>query len=133
MDVSSRDHQRIEDLISNKHLRKNRLFTFASFVAAKEADIEDLFEEADYVEIVETCYASQIKGQKIDISATKHLRIIERIKCGFKSIGLDHSGFSHYCPAKELMKNIKLQKKVYSKTVLDRFETIFKTIIEFMK
>jgi hypothetical protein len=123
----------MDDLITNNHLHKNRLFTYANFLEEKEADVEDLFEENDYIEIVKTCYSEQLDGQTLDISSIKHPRIIERIKGAFKVLGLNHSDFSHYRPARELMKNPKLQKKIYRKAVLDRFEAAFEAISESIK
>lgn len=131
MDISSGDKQRIEDLIRNEHLRRNRLFTYASFVGAKEADVEDLFRESDYVDLVRTSYSNG-EMLELDLAKYKHPRITKRIEAAFKDASDGGQGFSHYRPAHKLMRDATIQKKLFSDDTLNRFEAIFKAISEAM-
>ncbi|MCD4830847.1 MAG: ATP-binding protein [Anaerohalosphaeraceae bacterium] len=132
VDIATQDQQRLDNLIASKHLHRNRLFTYADFIEQNEADIEDLFEETDYAALVEASYAGTLAGT-LDLTHNKHPRVIKRIEAALKAADEDGARFSHYRPARVLMKDAKLQKSIYQKAVLDRFEEVFKAITEAME
>lgn len=133
MDISNKDQQRIQNLIQNEHLKKTNLFTYAEVVGQKEADIEDIFDEKTYLELVHTAYAPELKGKKPNYEKG-HPRILERIKKAFREAGVTSDGeFSHYRPARLLLRKPELIETLYTGEVLKKYETLFNEINKRLK
>src|SRR5206468_10674075 len=57
IDFQKKDQQSIENLYKRKLLHKSHVLTFAEFTGTAEADIEDMFDVAFYLKLVNGEYA----------------------------------------------------------------------------
>jgi len=125
IDVQKRDLQIIENLHKRKLLEKKHVLTFAAFTRTMEADIEDMFDEDFYLELVNAEFAKSLQ-KKITSKAfkTQAPRILVRIKNYLESSPLkDGARFSHYRPARYLEEH--LGDLALPDGTLNRFEEAF--------
>lgn len=130
IDFQKKDQQTIENLFKKKLLHKNNVHTFADYTGTGEADIEDMFENSFYVELVNDEYKS-VLSKNVTLAALPKGgdRILPRIEGFLDDNPLTaKAGFNHYRPARYLSENIgKLESKISDDT-LDRFEDAFKAL-----
>ena len=127
VDFQKADHQTIENLYKRKLLKKSNVLTFADFTKTSEADIEDMFDEDFYLQLVNAEFskelASKIKAKDL---ASKAPRILVRLDELFKKAPLKAGSFSHYRPARYLSE--KIATLTIPSATLDRFEAAFKAL-----
>ena len=123
IDYQKKDQQVIENLYKRKLLKKKHVVTFADFVSASEADIEDMFNPDFYMELVNGVYGSSIG---VDDLTTSHPRILRRIEEYLEDNSLPGNvNFNHYRPAHYLSENIGTLADKLSDSDLDRFQRAF--------
>ena len=127
MDISSKDTQRVENLVRNNFLTRKKIIRLNEFTGAKESDIEDLFSDDEYLALVKAAYPHAIDGLAHNIP-DKSPRIVKRIE-RFFSTHLSTIKFNHFAPSKAGLSELGNNVKISSKT-LDRFESLFKRINE---
>jgi len=128
IDIQKGDRQMIENLYKKKLLKKSHVITFSQFTDKNEADIEDMFDESFYVELVNSEFASSLvtKLESKDLTS-KDPRILVRLENYFASTPLkEGTSFSHYRPARYLTE--KVSKLTIPEATLDRFEMAFKAV-----
>ena len=130
IDFQERDRQAIENMWRRKLVRKKQVLTYADFVDAKEADVEDVVGTDFYLELVNAAYAAAL-GEPVaekDLKS-KHPRITVRLEKHFAENPLS-SGvtFNHYRPARYLAE--KVGDLTVPPAVLDRFERICSAVNE---
>jgi len=115
--------QRIDDLIKIKIIKDRNVRYFDEFVKTTngKADIEDLFEKAEYLDMFNKAF-TEFKDFAVTDLDNKLPNILQQIN---KLISKDH--FNHYRPANQLAK-MSVDTKYFSKDTLDRFESMFKEI-----
>lgn len=115
--------QRIDDLIKLKIIKDRNVRYFDEFVKTMngKADIEDLFEKSEYIDIFNKAFPEYKDFTESDLDS-KIPNILQQIN---KLICKDH--FNHYRPANQLAK-MSVDSKYFSKGTLDRFETMFKEL-----
>ena len=115
--------QRIDDLIKIKIIKDRNVRYFDEFVKTSngKADIEDLFEKSEYLDLFNKAF-TEFKDFGVNDLDNKLSNILQQIN---KLIGKDH--FNHYRPANQLAK-MSVDIKYFSKGTLDRFENMFKEI-----
>ncbi len=109
---------------------RKHVLTFAEFVDAEEADIEDLFDSTFYLRLVNAEYGTVLR-RNITVSdldpALPRIRL--RLEQYFEKNPLQrNTGFSPYQPARYLAENIGAVKGLLTKETYDRFERIFKAL-----
>ena len=124
IDFQEKDRQAIENMWRRKLVQKKQVLTYADFVDAREADVEDVVGTAFYLELVNAEYAA-VLGKPVaekDLKS-KHPRITVRLEEHFAENPLS-SGvtFNHYRPARYLAE--KVGDLTVPPAVLDRFERI---------
>jgi energy-coupling factor transporter ATP-binding protein EcfA2 len=126
IDSQIADQKRIEDLYKEKLLKKANVYTFADFTKTVEADIEDMFGDAFYIELVNAEFAAEL-ASPLDITqlSSKHPRIVARIEEYFATNPLKQGKFSHYRPARYFNENAGKLKMKVPKEAKDRFEAAF--------
>ena len=127
IDSQAADKTKIEALYKDKLLKKANVLTFADFTQAAEADIEDMFGDAFYLDLVNAEFASQL-GAPLALAdfKSKNPRILQRIETHLETVPLTSGSFGHYRPARYFTENsTKLWKKM-PKEAKDRFEAAFK-------
>lgn len=115
--------QRIDDLIKIKIIRDRNVRYFDEFVKTTngKADIEDLFEKTEYLDMFNNAFA-EFKNFSVTDLDSKLPNILQQIN---KLISKDH--FNHYRPANQMAK-MSVDSKYFSKDTLNRFENMFKEI-----
>jgi predicted ATP-dependent endonuclease of OLD family len=115
--------QRIDDLIKIKIIKDRNVRYFDEFVKTTngKADIEDLFEKSEYLELFNKSF-TEFKDFAVTDLDNKLPNILQQIN---KLISKDQ--FNHYRPANQLAK-MSVDTKYFSKDTLNRFENMFKEI-----
>jgi hypothetical protein len=110
-------------LIKIKIIKDRNVRYFDEFVKTTngKADIEDLFEKAEYLDMFNKAF-TEFKDFAVTDLDNKLPNILQQIN---KLISKDH--FNHYRPANQLAK-MSVDTKYFSKDTLDRFESMFKEI-----
>jgi predicted ATPase len=116
IDSSTKGHQRLESFGRQGLLKKNGIVSVGDILGRKPADIEDLFEEADYLKLYRGAFG---KAPRLS-SKDKHDRIIARIS---RAIG--EADFNHRRPADFLMRSKAEFFDAVSEETLGRFERLF--------
>ena len=96
VDYHHKDHQTIENLFQRKLMQKSNVLTFADFVDADEADVEDMFTPGFYLQLV-----SKEFGMSINVGGLpKHGdRILPRLEEYLEANPLPEGArFNHYRP-----------------------------------
>lgn len=126
LDFQKKDHQQIENLYKTKLLHRTKVRTYAEFVQAKEADIEDLFEPKFYLDLVNGEYGSSIELKHLK---NDHPRLVRRVEHYLAKKPLPkNASFNHYRPARYLSQEFdSLVDRIDVKT-LDRFRQVFKML-----
>ena len=130
IDFQEKDRQAIENMWRRKLVQKKQVLTYAHFVDAGEADVEDVIGTAFYLELLNAEYAAAL-GEPVaekDLKS-KHPRITVRLEEHFAENPLS-SGvtFNHYRPARYLAE--KVGDLTVPPAVLDRFERICSAVNE---
>ena len=115
--------QRIDDLIKIKIIKDRNVRYFDEFVKTTngKADIEDLFEKSEYLDLFNRSF-TEFKDFAVTDLDNKLPNILQQIN---KLISKNH--FNHYRPANQLAK-MSVDSKYFSKDTLNRFENMFKEI-----
>ncbi|QDX26362.1 AAA family ATPase [Sphingomonas suaedae] len=127
LDIQNSDKQLIEDLYKKKLLTKKQVSTYADFTGTAEADVEDMFDRAFYIDLVNGEFAGQLseKITKTKLNA-KEPRSLRAIEAWLADNPMKSGSFGHYRPARYFTEQLtKLWPKVSDETK-DRFEAAFK-------
>lgn len=130
IDIQRKDQQSVENLFKKKLLKKNHVLTFADTTGTAEADIEDMFEPAFFLHLVNEEFKSDlqraIKPGDLNNSIP---RINMRLEEYFKTNPMKSKArYGHFRPARYFSENIGTLEKSISITTLDRFENAFKKL-----
>ena len=121
VDFQKKDQQTIENLYKKKLLKKNHVLTFADFVKAKEADIEDMFNPGYYLKLVNGEFGTAIKVEDLPTGPS---RILVRLEQYLAEHSLpDGAAFNHYRPARYFIENVASIE--VSDSQLERFRAAF--------
>lgn len=122
VDAANKGMQRLTDMADKGLLERHRLITVGEVANAKQADIEDLLDLQDYLDL----YNSAFKTKALKSKLPPGDRIVKRLAV------LEHGGkdFDHGVPAEHLLRNRdKLLAKLKPAT-LDNFERLFERLNE---
>ncbi len=128
VDFQKGNQQLIENLYKKKLLKKSHVLTFADFTGKKESDIEDMFDEIFYVELVNGEFVDSLlaKVQVKDLTSNTP-RILVKLEDYFTKKSLKSgTKFNHYRPARFFTENVSAL--TISDETLDRFEAAFKAV-----
>ncbi|WP_338117617.1 AAA family ATPase [Tardiphaga robiniae] len=129
IDSQTSDQEAIEALYKEKLLKKANVITFADILDAKEADVEDMFGQAFYLQIVNAEFKGQLSGQiKAAAIKSKHPRLTKRLDEYFAEHPLKQGSFGHFRPARYFSENAASLKKDIPATAFDSFEKAFKKL-----
>jgi len=127
VDFQKADQQTIENLYKRKLLKKSSVFTFADFTGGTEADIEDMFDEDLFIQLVNAEFSRELSSKiKAKDLTSKSPRVLVRLEELFKKTPLKTGGFSHFRPARHFSE--KAGTLAVPATTLDRFEAAFKAL-----
>lgn len=130
IDFQEKDRQAIENMWRRKLVKKKQVLTYADFVDANEADVEDVLGAPLYIELVNAEYAAEL-GKPIAMQdlKSKHPRITVRLEQHFAENPLSGGAvFNHYRPARRMAETIGELK--VPDAVLDRFQAVCSAVNE---
>ena len=126
IDYQKKDRQSIENLYKEKLLQKNHVLTFADFVDAVEADIEDMFDPGFLIKLVNAEYKSNISIHDIE---SGHPRVLVRLEEYIKNTPLpDGASFNHYRPARYFTDKISELQNDLDDSQLNYFRQAFNAL-----
>ena len=130
VDFEKKQAQSILNLYRKKLLQKKKVLTFADFVQAAEADVEDMFEPGFYLRLVNEAYKQDLVRPVEDASLDHHLpRITSRLAAYFDANPLKGAAtWNHYRPARYLVDHMTSLEKGLSEKTLVRFEEVFRRL-----
>ena len=127
VDSHKKGWQRVENTCDEGFIDKERILTYADFTSHKEADVEDMFTQNFYLNLVSQAYSRSIKVEHLPI---KHPRIIKRLEKYFEIHPLPNNDwFSHLKPAIYFRDNSASIGEI-PKSILDRFQKLFDALNE---
>src|SRR5262249_55947687 len=114
---------------------KKNVLTFADFVSAAEADIEDMFEPDFYLRLVNEEYTDVLSKPIALADLNNNLpRIVMRLEQYLAANPLKGGiTFNHFRPARYLSENLPTLQADISPATLDRFEEAFKRLNALLK
>ncbi len=133
IDIQKSDRQMIENIYKKKLLKKSHVLTFADFTKKPEADIEDMFDESFYIQLVNEEYSKSLPAKlKLDDLTRRSPRILVRLEEYFSTKPLGGGAvFNHYRPARYFTE--KVSTLSIPVATLDRFEEAFKAANALLK
>jgi hypothetical protein len=112
---------KMENMIAEKIIQKNKIHFFDEFLEThSKADIEDLFEKQDYLNLFNSAFPDKTI-QLADLHSN-----IKQILIQISNV-LDTDRFNHYKPAYELIKK-SIKKEDLNPETLNNFEKVFTEI-----
>lgn len=126
IDITAKDKQRIDYLKKNQFLGNNSLINIGEITGAKDADIEDIFDQQYYLELVNGAYSKELtKKLTLKSLLNQNPRIVKRIEDHFITNNISNGHFNHYLPAVYLLnEQIRLLKNLDQQTI-DRANNLF--------
>jgi hypothetical protein len=126
VDFQKKDRQLIENLYKRKLLKKRQVLTFADYTGTSEADIEDMFEPALYLNLVDQEFKKGLSRPIDAASLPQSPRVLVRIEKYLEANPLGSGQeFSHYRPARYFTENVGSLAAQLSAATLERFERAF--------
>ena len=123
IDYQKKDQQSIENLYKRKLLKQQQVLTYADFVTGNEADVEDMFDAAFYLTLVNHEFGSSLTVDDLPEGAP---RIVSRLEQHFENNPLPNGAkFNHYRPARYFSENIGSLESELTDLQLDRFQQAF--------
>ena len=124
LDFAEESRKAVENLYRRDLMKQSHVLTFADFVEASEADVEDMFPPDFYLQLVNQEFNTSINVEDLP---TEGNRILPRLKEWLESNPWSEDAtFNHYRPARYMMEHIHALS-VPDET-LDRFEKAFSTL-----
>ncbi|MFJ9146579.1 AAA family ATPase [Streptomyces sp. NPDC102270] len=128
VDSSTKDVGAVQRLRDNNQLAKNGLVEISEFTGTADADVEDLFDRAFYLELVNRAYASELTKP---ISASelnaKDPRVVRQIEAVFRKRKID-TRFNHYKPAAVLLREQAALVPRIDPATITRADQLFKRL-----
>lgn len=128
IDFQKGDQQRIESLYKKKLLKKSNVLTFADYTKKTESDIEDMFDQSFYLQLVNSEYSTEIAETDLKGGSP---RILVRLEEYFATKPPSSGTFNHYRPARFMAEHISSLQ--IPEAALDRFEQAFKSLNSLLK
>jgi predicted ATP-dependent endonuclease of OLD family len=137
IDSDGNSERILSDLDDRGVISDDEIFVLGDIVDETEADIEDLFPEEFFVQLVEDAYRREITlsdPDEIDLDEvdSEHPRITHRIEEFFGLYGINAGHFNHTRPAKQLQRNMDLYVNELSPGDLDNFVNLFEELNEIL-
>jgi AAA ATPase domain len=136
-DFEGGQKRKLEDLMKSEILAHDRIILATDIAGKDEADIEDFFEPALYVDLVNACY--ELKGdhvltvEKLEAADRNTTRLVKKAEAYCRLLPDTYREFNHYDPAMYLLVHPNfLEGKAQKVTkTLERFEAAFGRINRF--
>lgn len=125
IDLQKKDQQMIDNLYKKQLLKKSHVLTFVDFTGKSEADIEDMFDETLYLDLVNGEFSKSLTANiKSKDLTSKAPRMLVRLQDYFdKNPMKADAKFNHFRPARFLAEKISTIN--IPDATLERFEKAF--------
>lgn len=134
IDSSTKDAGAIKRLRENDQLNRRALVEISEFTSTADADIEDLFEPAFYLDLVNQAYTKDLATLIMPADLNPHdPRIVRQIETYFRDNGIAGGHFNHYRPAAVLLRQQATLIPKISAATLDKAQLLFKRLNELIK
>lgn len=129
-DMGDGDKSKVRRLREHELLKAGRVLSADDYTDQSDADIEDFFGRAAYIELVKRCYSltkNELPPVKKPVDAP--IRCVKEIEDIMRLLA-DKPEFDHFLPAQYFLEHAKelAEKLTDWDTALDRFETLFKDL-----
>ncbi len=137
-DFERGQRRKLDDLHKSALLEHERIILATDIAGKEEADVEDFFEPALFVELVNKTY--ELSGEhaltveKLMDADQGTQRLVKKVEAYFRVLPHDIPEYSHYDPALYLLRNPDLlegNSEAHAKT-LGRFEEAFRRVAKFI-
>lgn len=131
--------RKLDELLKSAVLDHDRIVLATDIVAKEEADIEDFFDPALFVEMVNATYglkaAQKLTVEKLENADKNTSRAVKKAEAYFRTLPEATPMFSHFEPAMYLLQHPEILDEVGDgvDTTLARFEDAFKRLSKFLK
>ena len=119
-DLHGREDRLAESPMGREMIAREGVIRLAEITGTEEADLEDLFEESFYVDLVNRSNAAAVEAFEVQGDG----RIVERIE------NVTGTGFNRFLPARFLLEHPEALSEQLDESTLDRFETLFRRVSE---
>lgn len=130
--------RKMDDLHKSKLLEEERIILATEVAGKEEADVEDFFEPAFFVDLINRTYSltgeHELTVEKLEAADTTTQRLVKKAEAYFRVLPETIPEYSHYDPSLYLLQHPELWKgkgKPVQDT-LKRFETAFERIGKFL-
>jgi len=108
-DVARGEKKKVEELRASEILKKGSVFTTTEFTGKVEADIEDFFDPALFVKLLNESYELtgkyKLTEDKLENADTKTPRLVKKAEAYFKLLPESIPMLDHYTPSQWLLEN----------------------------
>ena len=118
VDLHGREDAIADSPMGREMIGREGVIRLADITGTEEADIEDLFAESFYVDLVNRSNAAAVEAFEVQGEG----RIVQRIE------NATGAGFNRYLPARFLLEHADIYSEQLDDTTLDRFETLFRKV-----
>lgn len=107
VDSSTKDAEAVDRLQNAGRLAKGALIHMSDITGSPNCDIEDLFDPAFYLELVNRAYAKELDGTPLTVSdlSKKQDRIVRKIDAIFAKRKIGGGRLNHFRPSLALLRN----------------------------
>lgn len=110
-DFAKSDQKKLDQLRRGQIIKSDRLMTYAEILDQEEADVEDIFDEETFVEVLNQAFRlegdAQITKGKLAAHAEQTGRQLKKAEFAFRLLPADVPEFDHYTAAEWLIRNPK--------------------------
>ncbi|MFC6614730.1 AAA family ATPase [Halopenitus salinus] len=132
LDGDSGYNQRKEDITSKGVMSDEHIRSTSDFVDQNYSDIEDLFSEDFYLELVNQTYQAELAQGPHPVGEivasdfkNENPRVVKRLEKYFERQHINEGNFEHFAPAEYLQQNLERLREEIDPESLNNFEELF--------
>ena len=129
MDVTPKSKEKMAFINGNSVIQRNNPVKWVEVQKIRTADIEDIFEPAFYLKLVNESYGTELlEPVSMKAISGKDPRIVKRLEAYFESAGIAGGHFDSYRPAAWLLENHARLREEISDDAIERAVSMFQRV-----
>ena len=129
MDVTPKNKEKIALINKNSTIQRNNPVKWVEVQKIRTADIEDIFEPAFYLKLVNESYATELlEPVSMKAISAKDPRIVQRLERHFEVGDVSDGHFDSYKPAAYLLENHARLRQEISEDAIERAASMFQRV-----
>ncbi len=129
MDVTPKNKEKMELINKNSVIQRNNPVKWVEVQKIRTADIEDIFEPAFYLKLVNESYSAELTEHvSMKAISAKDPRIVQRLEAHFEAEGIAGGRFDSYKPAAWLLENHAQLRQEISDDAIERAVSMFQRV-----